>query len=337
MRQLTVLLLLLPLLLFAACGGARADQKKSAPAQDVSGARARFKGVHLSELESGFTAYVARVEMTLDQKEAARGRRALAIEASDALAVLAADPGAFFARNKSTLPFKAGGGQVVCSAESSDVKKMPWLLSGNPDDWREPLYIPSLLIRNFKAVLRSGSREMAWNMKQLKGSNLAFPSKYAEQPAASWLAVLEGSPDTVFKGELKPDSRQSGVTCLDFSLVKLPAAAVAALAPAGSSLDCSGGDITLEGALRFSGDKLLPGTLHIKADHLTVKGGAGSVGGEKSGAQVSGLAMDDASFDLTIAVDDVPPYVHFTEALEGEGSGMKTGPVQMTLDLRHKK
>ena len=304
---------------------------------DLPKGQAVFEGLLLCDQEGSFTAKIARAELTLDENEIFKGKRAVSLFLTNAFFSLPSDFSAFLTRKNKKLPFKEGGTLLRYSAEKIDAGKIPWLLSEDEKDKKAPLYIPALLIANASVLFEGGERPLIWHLTSLKGGNLAYPPELAENPWAVWHSYLEGYPNSVFQGELREDNSDPSISIMDFQIENFPAELVSALIPSDkASVACQGGNITAHGRLRFQGGKLLPGKIEIQAKNLTVRARA-DIKDKKGRIGSPDITLNDANFDLSMDVDDNPPYVHFEEAWKNQGSNVKSGRVEMTLDLRLKK
>lgn len=320
------------------------SRRKGLPAEieelqlSLSNGRAEFQGLSLSDPETGFTAKVARVELTLDEEELLKGRRSVYLFATNAVITIPCDLFAALFGGKARLPFTQGGALLNYSAEKVDAGKIPWLLSKDQKT-KEPLFISLLKLQGGFVVFQGKEKPLVWEIEELQGKDLAVPPEKANSPEAFWSAKLRGYPKTSFRGEMSSSLSEEGAKTrtLNFSLTDFPAEVLPDLLPEEiGNWQCQGGLFSASGQLHFNEKDLLPGSVKISLRNLTVNTtqGPSVASGKKIKAAIPALSLEDANLDLEVNVDNKEPYFHLEEAWENQKTKVQSGRFEMMLDLK---
>ena len=318
--------------------------KKGLPAEvedlqlSVHNGRAVFQGLSLADPETGFTAKVSRVELTLDEEELLNGRRSICLFATNAVITIPCDLFAALFGGQAKLPFSQGGALLNYSAEKVDAGKIPWLLSKDQKS-RDPLFLSVAKLQGGFIVFQGKSAPLVWEIEELQGKELAIPPEKAQSPEAFWSARLRGRPETTFKGEVSSSINAEGknIKTMNFSLTDLPAEVLPDLLPDEiGAWQCKGGRFSASGQLNFNEKDLLPGSVKISLRNLTVNTTQGPkvASGKKLKASIPALSLEDANLDLEVKVDDKEPYFHLEEAWENQKTKVQSGRFEMMLDLK---
>lgn len=300
--------------------------------------RAVFQGLSLADPETGFTAKVTKVELTLDEEELLKGRRSVCLFATNAVITIPCDLFAALFGGQAKLPFSQGGALLNYSAEKVDAGKIPYLLSKDQKG-KDPLFISLAKLQGGFIVFQGKQKPLVWEIEELQGKELAVPPEKAKSPEAFWSAVLKGYPKTNFKGEVSSSVNAEGesIKTMNFSLTDLPAEILPDLLPEEiGAWQCKGGLFSASGQLNFNGKKLLPGSVKISLRDLTVNTtqGPSVASGKKIKAAIPALSLEDANLDLEVKVDDRSPYFHLEEAWENQKTKVQSGRFEMMLDLK---
>lgn len=315
--------------------------KKGVPASienldlSLTKGQAVFQNIFLTAVDSGFTARVSRLELTVDEQELMKGRRSAIISATNAVVNVPCDIIAALFRGKANVPLAEGGSILNYSAEKVEAGKIPWLMSGEQKS-KEPLYITAAEIKGGRVVFQGRTKPLVWMIEELSGQGLAVPADKATDPKAGWRATLLGYPGARFEGEISRPENGS-LRTIAFSLVDFPAEVIPELLPEDAgSWQCKGGLLNASGQISFQDKQILPGTVKINLRDLTVNTTQGPElsASKKVKAQIPALSLENANLDLEVQVDDTPPYFHLQEAWENQKTKIQSGRFEMMLDLK---
>ncbi|MBO7448043.1 hypothetical protein J6U78_06900 [bacterium] len=294
---------------------------------DLPKAEAVFEQVKAVDPVLGFTAYVERVEMTLDESELMKGRRTVFLSATNVTLAAPCDLISAISGKKAFVPIAKSGSVLNYSAEKVELGKLPYLLSKN-EKGKEPLYIKNARINGGTVIFQGRTKPIVWDVVEVTGRNLAVPQELAEDPQSSWLMKLREYPEAIFQGDLSTDV---STKVLKFLLKDLPAEVIGELVPENyGNWEITKGRFSAEGELRFEGKSMLPGVVKLQLRGLDLK----STDIKNKKVSIPAATLHDANLDLEVQVDDKPPYFHLTEAWENQKTKVESGRFEMMLDLK---
>lgn len=294
---------------------------------DIPKAEAVFEQVKAVDPVLGFTAYVERVEMTLDESELMKGRRTVFLSATNVSFTAPCDLISAISGKGSLVPIAKSGSVLNYSAEKVELGKLPYLLSKN-EKGKEPLYIKDARINGGTVIFHGQTKPIVWDVVEVAGRNLAVPQELAEDPQSSWLMKLRDYPEAFFQGQL---STEVNTKVLKFLLKDLPAEVIGELVPENyGNWEITKGRFSAEGELRFEGKNMLPGVVRLQLRGLDLK----STDIKNKKVSIPAASLHDANLDLEVKVDDTSPYFHLEEAWENQKTKVESGRFEMTLDLK---
>ena len=320
------------------------SKEKGVPTQiedlelSLSKGQAVFQNLFLTAVESGFTARISRLELTLDTEELLKGKRSAVLFATNAVINVPCDIMEALFKGKAKVPFSESGALLNYSAEKVEAGKLPYLMSGKEKS-KDPLFISVAELKGGFIVFQGKTKPLVWEIEELRGANLAIPPEKALEPKIEWRSTLRGYPETRFDGELTSSEKigEENQKTLSFTLANFPAETLPELLPEDiGSWQCKSGKFNASGTINFQGDKLLPGLVKINLRDLTVNTAQGPnlSASKKVKAAIPALSLENANLDLEVQIDDKEPYFHLEEAWENQKTKIQSGRFEMMLDLK---